>query len=794
MPKKLRLDRRNSRGYSKITKRITKIPDNILDENISFAEFGAKNFDSICHTTRIKNKRIVDQFLIGKSKNYQKCESSFNGLKMMTDIQLENVDNSILKKKDENSFYGLGMFLRSPPKSKHIVYSDMDKHKLKNPYDHCVGSSVKYIPDNCECWINSTIKRTRRLNFNINFDKKYLSISIISLFWFLIIGGLFFFLRWKFLDVPLENQEESEFFSNNLFVRFGELILEDTEFRIALAIFAFLLIVGIIVLIRILIKKKSANSNSLNLKSEGIRIAERKDEEAHVNYDEEKERWGRVKHSFSVLVKGKNVDEIKFFLESLKIAIEGIYFGCTFRLEGKTIIQGEKNFQTLINCLFGWSLNSFWKSFEEVKPYKPTIMSVPRAGRNFFRLIQEKFIPGSNIIEGLSYKIPIDRTKHGLYLGEIYQKVSGKSYPFYIKPQDLVRHAFVFGQTGRGKSFFVYHLLTQLIEFYPDIKALILDPKGEYARLFAKREDTIVFIIDSKVAPLGINIFKILEDVEENKLLVSNLLREYIITVKGYQSELSAYMEYVINQAIDLVYLEPPDEWHMQTFVLKINQYLDEKAEEKIGWTEKTRLALNARFRELFTGRFKDIFCVKESNITKELLQTKNIIIQMHKLLLKQEEETLQFLASVITSIVSNYMEGLHDLELDIPRYVYVIDELRVLVPKRTFEKTSFVARYLEIARAHRIAILGSGQNPDLIDQVFQQSGIIIDFGTNSTVMDKVVFEKDHIRAPEEKEQLAPEQMCFLRLVGERRVLLRVADFDYSQALKESEIETIIKG
>ena len=141
------------------------------------------------------------------------------------------------------------------------------------------------------------------------------------------------------------------------------------------------------------------------------------------------------------------------------------------------------------------------------------MLSIPRAGSNYFRFIQEKKLPGADIAEGLTYKIDPKRTKYGLFLGQAHRRVGEETYPYNIKPQDMVRHGFVFGQTGRGKSFFVFNLLTQLIKYYSDIKFMILDPKGEYARLFAKREDVVVFIIDSEVAPLGINIFKIIEDV-----------------------------------------------------------------------------------------------------------------------------------------------------------------------------------------------------------------------------------------------------------------------------------------
>jgi len=771
------------------TKKIRSIPNDLLDYNVSVLDYCADNFESISHITSIQEREIKSQYFFTINKDSVANETSFKGLQLMSKIQFESIDDSVIEEKAENEYEGLAVFRDVPPKNKSVEKSE--GFALKSPYDSCIDACIDAQKDT-KAWIISTIEK--RGSFSLpSFPSSIKWIWVIHLLntilWVGEILGLFYVLKNEWNIIAERFYRDSEYFGTaQTLTEF----IQNNNVRLGFFLLAFLIVGGILVLAMMWRANRKIRSD-FNLKNQATQIAEAKEETAKQNHSEEEIQWGSVYQSFVVLIRGSDIENVCFVLESLKKSIEGIYKGCIFEIKGNLIIQGKTGFSEKLKMILGWSLRSFWSSFHKVKPFKPTLMSIPRSGNNYFRLVKEKYIPGAEIIESLSYKINTNRTKHGLYLGHQHRNITGESYPYHIKPQDLVRHGFVFGQTGRGKSFFVFNLLIQLMKYYSDIKFMILDPKGEYARLFADREDVTVFIIDSEVAPLGINIFKILENVEENKLLVSKLLREYIITVKGYQAELSAFMEYVINQAIDLVYHEEPDNWHMKTFILKINQFLDEKAEEKIGWAEKTRLALNARFRELFTGRFKSIFCVKESNLTRELLLSNNIIIQMHKLLLKQEEETLQFLASVITALIANYLEGLFDLELDVPRYIYVLDELQKLVPLRNFDIKRFIVSYLEIARAHRVTIKGTGQDPDEIAKVFRQAGFTVDFGTHSTSMDKIIFEKDHLRAPEEKEQLAPEQMCFIKLHGERRVLLRVADFDTTKAINESRLMSVLK-
>jgi len=160
-----------------------------------------------------------------------------------------------------------------------------------------------------------------------------------------------------------------------------------------------------------------------------------------------------------------------------------------------------------------------------------------------------------------------------------------------------------------------------MLKYNPEIHFVVFDLKGgEYTRLFAKKAS--VFIPGSDTVPIGINIFRINEeDIDSNKRIVMQLFTDFIMQTIGSNAELSAFMKDVINQATDRIFLQPADKRTMRTFVRSIDEVLTELEDDGLGWTEKTRSALKARFRELFTGWFQHLFCVKESNFNAEMIR-----------------------------------------------------------------------------------------------------------------------------------------------------------------------------
>ncbi|NHK30087.1 MAG: DUF87 domain-containing protein [Asgard group archaeon] len=779
-------------------KKVKQIPYAILNDNISLVEYGTQNFQSICQLTQIKDKQINNQFFIGKTNKNQNIEAAFSGIEIMTGIELENICRVPLEKSNDE-FDGLIVFQDIPPKMKSIVTSDnINEYQSKNAFDHCIDVCINALPLNYQSWILSTIEK-KRFGLQINFSKKFnwKKASIISLifFWISLIVGLPPFFLWKFKNITFMQDEIPSMIDITFFMRLRAFI-EDPNVLLGLGFWSFFLITGLVSFVLFIRRKKGMTNKSFSFKSEGKEIADKKETTAFTNHDEEKAQWGEVNQSFVILVCGKELTTLRYILESLKLAVEGIYRGCIFGIEGTIILPDyeKTKYNNRFKCFFGWTIESFWKAFENVRPFKPTIMSIPRSGKNYFRLIKEKFIPGTEIIEGTPYKIPIERTIGDWFLGKVYRKIGQESYPYYLTPDVLTRQGLIVGQTGRGKTFLMHKMLEQISKFNPEIHHCIFDLKGgEYTRFFAKK--STVYIPGSDVAPLAINIFRIYEeDIESNKRLVSLLLNEFLLHKVGSLVELSAFMKDVVNQAIDLVFLQPNTNRTMRTFVKSINIVLEELEEDGLGWIEKTRTALKARFRELYTGWFRKIFCVKESNYNVEMLQEQNVIFKLNHLVSDNDLPTIKFLVNLLMGLISSYSKELRDLDSNKPWLVCVFEEAQKIIPliqKRDTSEATTIENFVEIGRAHGVVSIAIGQSPSKISDRFHQAGFIADFGTESIVLDKTVFGKDFLNAPAEKEQLATTQMCFLKLTGERRVLLKVDDFDYTNALSEQQLEEL---
>ena len=176
------------------------------------------------------------------------------------------------------------------------------------------------------------------------------------------------------------------------------------------------------------------------------------------------------------------------------------------------------------------------------------------------------------------------------------------------------------------------------------------------------------------------------------------------------------------------------------------------------------------------------------------MLQEKNVIFKLNHLISDNDLPTVKFFVNTIMTLISSYSKELRDLDSDKPWLVCVFEEAQKIIPfihKRDTSEATIIENFVEISRAHGVASIALGQNPSKISERFHQAGFLADFGTESTVMDKVIFGKDHHRAAEEKEQLSTEQMCFLKLTGEQRVLLKVDDYDYANVLSEDQLNEL---
>ncbi|MCK5346375.1 MAG: DUF87 domain-containing protein, partial [Candidatus Heimdallarchaeota archaeon] len=95
--------------------------------------------------------------------------------------------------------------------------------------------------------------------------------------------------------------------------------------------------------------------------------------------------------------------------------------------------------------------------------------------------LPEQVTPGVERIQVPEFQIP-PTLSGNLALGDIFFQGT-TIYPAKISLEDLRLHTVVLGQTGFGKSYFVFGLIRQIMETSPDLNWIVFDWKGEYSGL-----------------------------------------------------------------------------------------------------------------------------------------------------------------------------------------------------------------------------------------------------------------------------------------------------------------------
>lgn len=117
---------------------------------------------------------------------------------------------------------------------------------------------------------------------------------------------------------------------------------------------------------------------------------------------------------------------------------------------------------------------------------------------------------------------PVNLPTSGIYLGQsIFRGVKKK---VYIMPEDRVRHTYIIGQTGTGKSQFLMSMVLQ--DIINGEGVAVIDPHGsDITELLEKipphrMDDVILFDAGDTERPMGINMLE--ADTEEEKHLIIN--------------------------------------------------------------------------------------------------------------------------------------------------------------------------------------------------------------------------------------------------------------------------------
>ena len=103
----------------------------------------------------------------------------------------------------------------------------------------------------------------------------------------------------------------------------------------------------------------------------------------------------------------------------------------------------------------------------------------------------------------------------------------GKAKPIYIKDVDRLRHTYVVGKTGVGKSTVLQHMCLQDITNYHGV--CFIDPHGDAIEWLLRRipanrlEDVILFDPSDAEYPFGLNLLEAQEESERDFLVAETI-------------------------------------------------------------------------------------------------------------------------------------------------------------------------------------------------------------------------------------------------------------------------------
>ena len=178
-----------------------------------------------------------------------------------------------------------------------------------------------------------------------------------------------------------------------------------------------------------------------------------------------------------------------------------------------------------------------------------------------FHLPDEANIPTSQIERQLSKQVDAPRNflNEGLLLG--HNLFRHNKRPIIVGDEDRMRHMYVVGQTGTGKSVLLENLILQDMEEGKGFA--FVDPHGESAEKVISRipkhrlDDVIYFNPGNLDYPMGLNIFES-DNVDQQDILIQEAIAMlYKLYDPQHQGIMGPRYEYIFRNAAKLVMADP---------------------------------------------------------------------------------------------------------------------------------------------------------------------------------------------------------------------------------------------
>ena len=170
---------------------------------------------------------------------------------------------------------------------------------------------------------------------------------------------------------------------------------------------------------------------------------------------------------------------------------------------------------------------------------------------------------------------PMDLPQSGLLLG--YNEFRDTKLPIYMQPEDRLRHMYVIGQTGTGKTTILKNMIIQ--DIMNGDGCCMIDPHGSdideiLANIPPERYDDVIYFDPSYAArPMGLNLLEYDPNYPELKSLVINELLSIFNKLFDMKAQGGAGFEAMFRNTAQLV-MEHPESGNT---LLEISRTLSDK-------------------------------------------------------------------------------------------------------------------------------------------------------------------------------------------------------------------------
>lgn len=282
------------------------------------------------------------------------------------------------------------------------------------------------------------------------------------------------------------------------------------------------------------------------------------------------------------------------------------------------------------------------------------------------------------------------------------------AYPVRVARDELLRHLFILGPTGTGKSTLLLGLLTQLLR--AQIPVMIFDFKRNYRCLLADHK-LVVFTVGRSTAPLRINALRAPPGVpfaEWAGALADVICTSYLLLQGARNVLLSALLE--AHRANEQATLR--DARDLVETALRATR----AGSRRYGWLESTSRTLD----ELTKNGFGDALNDPDGTPVAELL-VHSVIFELHGFADDQKRCFCLLFLQAVLLVRKNSDQPRERLQ-----HVLVFDEAHNVFPREKFGEASVPARLAREVREYGEALIAATQQADVSESLIANSGFKI--------------------------------------------------------------------